>query len=89
MPLVPGPGQPFDVLGAMLMAAGAVCACCVSFPPSCLPGSFGCLPLAPASPPDPVGMPRFSDDVDQDAEWLVAESAAHSAASEEGENGRG
>jgi hypothetical protein len=42
-------------------------------------GLAGLSRFAYASPPGPVWMLGFSDDVDHDAEWLVAESAAQSA----------
>ena len=66
--------------GTILMAAAAVCACRVFFPSSCLPGSVGCPFWPTRARPDPVWMPGFYDDVDHDAERLVAEGAVQSAA---------
>ena len=89
MPLASGPGQLFDVLGGH--ADGRRGRLCLSsfLPLVLLAGVIGLSPLAHASPPDPVWVPGFYHDVDHDAEWLVAESTAHSAASEGGENGYG
>jgi len=80
MPLVRGPGQLFDALGDH--AHGRQDGLCLS---RCLrlvllAGLMRLAPLADASPPDPVWILGFSNGVDHDAEWLVAESAVQSAA---------
>ena len=71
MPLVPGPGQPFDALD--YHAEGRGCRLCLSrfLRLVLLAGVIGLYPLVHASPPDPGWIPGFYHDADHDAGWWV------------------
>jgi len=81
MPRVPGLGHSFDALGhqAYGLRGPSVPAVFLSPRPACR-GHSALAPLAHASPPDPLWIPGFYGDADDDAESLVAESADQSAA---------